>query len=145
MSLEDLDRLKQALHPAAQMNVVEQCRIVYEAMLPDGIYPNGIFKVATHLSVSRNKVYKMKMIHIHCTSEMKEWLKTTNYQSDKAYRLSTLKPEDQLEFTKLNDDDKMKFFRLMDEVVPLPVEPIDLKELEAKFIEPVVAPESKKV
>ena len=147
VTLEDLDRLKAALHPSMKMDVVQQCQIIYEVLLPDGLYPNDIGKVARHLDVSRNKVYKMKMIYRNCIPEMKEWLKGTGYQSDKAYRLSILKSEDQLSFTKLTDEDKMRFFKLMNEP-PEPVEapePVDLKQLEEKFMQPAVAPETEKV
>jgi hypothetical protein len=121
VTFEDLDRLKQALHPAEKMDVVEQCRIVAEALSPEGVFPNSLFKVAEYVKVSKNKIYKMKMIHQHTIPAMKEWLKGTAYQSDKAYRLSTLTSDDQLAFTKLTDDDKMVFFKEM-RVLEEPVE-----------------------
>lgn len=114
----DLERLRRAIHPEIQMNVVEQCEIVARG-LADPEYFRNQLKLANDLGISTNQLYKMSRMHEQLTPEMKEWLKVQkikDYKVNTYYKLSTLPPEDQAKFLQLEDADKRKFlsyFRLM--------------------------------
>ena len=89
----NLERLKKALHPEKQINIVEQCRIVYEALAVGGAYQGQREALATYLEISPNKVYKMERAHKDASPELKEWFKNTEYQVNTYYDKATL-PDD---------------------------------------------------
>lgn len=105
----ELEQLRKSLHPEAKLDIVEQCRIVAQALSPEGDYPSQEFKLAQYLGVSRNLVYKMRKINEDVIVQLKDWLKTTTYRVDASYKLSVLEPEDQLKFVNLSTADKSKF------------------------------------
>ena len=90
---EDLERLKKALHPEKNINIVEQCRIVHEALAVGGDFQGQRDKLATYLEISPEKVYKMQRAHKDASPELKEWFKGTEYQVNTYYDKSVL-PED---------------------------------------------------
>jgi hypothetical protein len=94
---EDLERLKRALHPDEKMDIIEQCRIVAEALSPTGEFPNNKRKLGEYLEVSENKLYKMEVVHVKMIPSAKEWFRTSNYQVNTAYNIAVLSPEIQLE------------------------------------------------
>lgn len=89
-------RLKKALHPEKQINIVEQCRIVYEALSVGGSFQGQRTELAKYLEIGPEKVYKMYRSHKEATPELKEWFRGTEYQSSTYYDKATLSPEKQL-------------------------------------------------
>jgi len=101
----ELQKLKSALAPSTPMNIIEQCRIVWEALQPTGDFPRANMRLAQYLGISPNKVYKMKAIHEKMIPEAKEWFKSTTYQMSTAYEVSALKAEVQkLVLAKLKEE-----------------------------------------
>lgn len=92
---EDLKRLKKALHPEKQINIVEQCRIVYEALAVDGEFQGRRNDLASYLELSPSAVYKMYRSHRDAVPELKEWFKGTEYQTNTYYDKATLTKEEQ--------------------------------------------------
>lgn len=107
----ELEQLKKALQPEAKMNIVDRCRITVDALSETGDYPKQQFKLAQYLGVSENLVIKMRLINDRTIGQLKDWLKTTPYRVDMAYKLSMLEPEDQLKFANLTPEDKNRFLR----------------------------------
>ena len=133
----ELETLKKALHPEVKMNIVDQCRIVAFSLGPDGDFPRQTFKLAQYLVVSKNKVYKMWKIDEKTTPGMKDWLRTTKYEVDKAYKLSTLDALDQAKFVDLTPAQKTKFLKELDNLY-MKVE--TKEEEEATTTEPLSPP-----
>lgn len=96
--IEKLDLLKKTLHPEKQMNIINQCEIVQQALAYGSPYENSIKDVATFLEISENKVYKMSYTAKNMIPELKEWFRTTEYESHTAYEKATLPPSAQHEF-----------------------------------------------
>lgn len=95
-----------------KLNVIERCRIVHEALQPGGDFPHHIAGLAKYLEVSHNLVYKMSVIHLKMIEQLKNWMKNTPYDVDKAYQMvAKLTPEDQLQFVNLTLEDKIKFLQ----------------------------------
>jgi hypothetical protein len=69
----NLKRLKKALHPEIQMNIVEQCRIIYEALAVGGAFQGQRDKLATYLEISPNTVYKMQRAHKDALDGVREY------------------------------------------------------------------------
>lgn len=107
----ELEDLKKSLHPEVSIDIIGRCRIVAQALSPEGDYPSQQFKLADYLGVSRNLVYKMLKIHTKMIGQLKDWLKTTPYTVDTSYKLSTMDPADQLKFVNLDAKDKVRFLR----------------------------------
>ena len=79
------------LNPA-QINVVDQCRIVAENIDSGLFKPTGL---ARYLGLSENKIYKMRRIHKDLIPEAKQWFMNTKYQANMAYGIAAKKPETQ--------------------------------------------------
>lgn len=80
------------------MNIIEQCRIIHDALQPTGDFPRSTKRLAEYLNLSVNKVYKLNFIHDKMVPELKEWFKTTTYQMSTAYGVAALEPTKQLEW-----------------------------------------------
>ncbi|GAI93033.1 unnamed protein product, partial [marine sediment metagenome] len=52
MSIERLDLLKKALHPEKQINIIDQCEIVAEALAPESPYEEDNEGLAIYLEIS---------------------------------------------------------------------------------------------
>ena len=89
--MSELEQLKNMLNPA-QINVVDQCRIVAENIDSGLFKPTGL---ARYLGLSDNKIYKMRRIHKDLIPEAKEWFSRTLYQTNMAYGVASMKPEEQ--------------------------------------------------
>ncbi|GAG77892.1 unnamed protein product [marine sediment metagenome] len=104
---EDLERLKKALHPEKPMNIIEQCRIVAEALGSGGDFEEDKYSLAEYLGIGQSKVYKMQRVHIAMLPEVKAWFMKSDYQANTAYEVATLSKESQGFFLKdakrLND------------------------------------------
>lgn len=96
----DLQRLRQDFNPQTSMNIVEQCRIVWEALQPTGDFPRSNKRLAEYLKISPNKVYKMSFIHGKMTEPTKEFFRKTTYQMNTAYTASRMSPGGQADFVK---------------------------------------------
>ena len=80
------------------MNIIEQCRIIAEALGPGGVFEEDKYSLAEYLGIGQSKVYKMQRIHLDMLPEVKEWFKATEYQSNTAYEVATLSAEAQRVF-----------------------------------------------
>lgn len=89
--MSELEQLKNMLNPA-QINVIDQCRIVAENIDSGLFKPTGL---ARYLNLSENKIYKMRRIHKDLIPEAKLWFMNTKYQSNMAYGIAAKKPEEQ--------------------------------------------------
>ncbi len=85
MSNIRLEYLKKALHPEKQINIIDQCEIVAEALSFTGDYVENIEGLAIYLEVSESKVYQMNYIHHNMTPELKDYFRTTEYQCHTTY------------------------------------------------------------
>ena len=95
---EDLEKLKKALHPEKQMNIIEQCRIVAEALGPKGKFEEDKYSLAEYLGIGQSKVYKMQRVHVAMLPEVKAWFMKSEYQANTAYEVASLDPRAQLVF-----------------------------------------------
>lgn len=89
-----LRKLKASLHPCGDINVLEQCRIVAEALHDRTQFKNGK-ALAKWLEVSGNQVYKMQRINRDLTREAREFFSQTDYQVNTTYSVASLSPEEQ--------------------------------------------------
>lgn len=88
--MTELERLKKALHPEKNINIIEQCEIIAEALSEDGDYYENREGLAIYLEISPNKVYKMLRINRDMIPEAKEWFRGTEYQVNTAYDVAAL-------------------------------------------------------
>lgn len=97
---KDIDNLRRCLNPErVKMNIIEQCRIVYEAINnEDSEYYGDRFKLRQLIGVGNNKLDKMIIIHNRMHQDLKEWFKGTDYQMNTAYRIGSLPHKAQLEW-----------------------------------------------
>lgn len=91
----ELQKLKEIYNPSSNINIIEQSRIIYDALQPTGDFPRSTKRLAEYLNLSQNKVYKLSYVHEHLISEVKEWLKSTGYQMSTAYAIACKSPEEQ--------------------------------------------------
>jgi len=91
----ELQQLRGLYNPE-EMNVIEQSRIIHDALQPTGDFPRSTKRLAEYLNLSVNKVYKLNFVHEKMLPEVKEWIKTTSYQMSTAYAIASLKPEEQV-------------------------------------------------
>ena len=98
MSNERLDLLKKALHPEKQINIINQCEIVAEALAEGSDYEENGEGLAVYLEISESKVYQMNYIHHNMLPELKTWFKATEYQCHTTYDKAKLPPMAQEEF-----------------------------------------------
>jgi len=91
----ELQQLRELYNPE-EMNVIEQSRIIHDALQPTGDFPRSTKRLAEYLNLSVNKVYKLNFVHEKMLPEVKEWIKTTGYQMSTAYAIASLKPEEQV-------------------------------------------------
>ena len=97
--MEKLDQLKQALHPAEKMSIVDQCAIVAEALAHGSPLEGDKEGVAMYLDISQNQVYKMEYSHKNLIPEMKNYLRTTDYKTHTTYdTFALMTPEAQRAF-----------------------------------------------
>jgi hypothetical protein len=92
----ELQQLRELYNPE-EMNVIEQSRIIHDALQPTGDFPRSTKRLAEYLNLSVNKVYKLNFVHEKMLPEVKEWIKTTSYQMSTAYAIASLKPEEQIQ------------------------------------------------
>jgi len=97
---KDLERLRKALHPEKPMNIIEQCRIVAEALGSGGDFEENKYGLAEYLGIGQSKVYKMQRIHTDMMPEVKEWFMKSDYQANTAYEVAALVGEAQRFFLK---------------------------------------------
>lgn len=90
--------LKKTLHPEKQMNIIDQCNIIGEALAEGGTYYGNGEGLAIYLEISQSKVYQMHAVYRNMIPELKEWFKSTEYQCRTAYDKAVLTPESQREF-----------------------------------------------
>lgn len=95
---KQLERLKKALHPSKPLNIIDQCRIVHNALGNEAPFMENREGLARYLDISSSKVYQMNYIHEHMIPPLKEWFRDTDYQCHKTYRISKLDPEAQRTF-----------------------------------------------
>ena len=98
-----LDYLKKALHPEKQINIIDQCEIIAEALGYGGDYEEDIEGLAIYLEISESKVYQMNYIHHNMIPEMKEWFRGTEYQCHTTYDRAKLPVGAQEEFMAADD------------------------------------------
>jgi len=97
--MKDLERLKEFYAPPKKrIDIVEQARIIAEALEIDGEYVGRKVELAEYLGISPNKLYKLSIVHRDLIQETKEWLKQSPYQMSTAYYVSQLPPMAQLEW-----------------------------------------------
>jgi len=89
--MSELEQLKNMLNPA-QINVVDQCRIVAENIDSGLFKPTGL---ARYLGLSENKIYKMRRVHAQLIPEAKEWFSHTKYETNTAYEIASKHPDTQ--------------------------------------------------
>jgi len=87
---EDLEKLKKALHPEKQMNIIEQCRIVAEALGSKGKFEEDKYSLAKYLGIGQSKVYKMQRVWLDMLPEVKAWFMKSEYQANTAYEVAVL-------------------------------------------------------
>ena len=87
---EDLEKLKKSLHPEKQMNIIEQCRIVAEALGSGGAFEEDKYSLAEFLGIGQSKVYKMRRVWLDMLREVKEWFRKSDYQANTAYEVAVL-------------------------------------------------------
>ena len=97
---EDLEKLKKSLHPEKQMNIIEQCRIVAEALGSGGAFEEDKYSLAEFLGIGQSKVYKMRRVWLDMLPDVKEWFRKSDYQANTAYEVSVLSPDAQGFFLK---------------------------------------------
>jgi len=95
MMVKRLDRLKRSLDLYEPMDVITQCEIVGEAIVPGAPYMENIEGLALFLGVSKNHVYKMSRVHSDMVSEVKDFFKYSQYQVHTAFEVACLSPEKQ--------------------------------------------------
>ena len=97
----DLERLQRFLNPEGEnINIIEQCRIVAEALAPGGEYEENWFGLGEYLGIKRSKVYQMNKIHYDMIPSVKEWFKGRDYQANKTYSVVSRSVEGQEDFLK---------------------------------------------
>ena len=96
--MEKLDHLKRTLHPEEQLNVIDQCAIVAEALGEGSVFEGDKEGVALYLDISENQVYKMNFTHHNTLHEMKEYLRKTEYRPHTAYKFAVMPHGAQREF-----------------------------------------------
>jgi len=101
----ELEKLRETLHPEKPMNIIEQCKIIAEALGPGGKYEEDKYSLAEYLGISQSKVYKMSRVWLDMIPEVKEWFRKSDYQANKAYEVSVLSEEAQGFF--LRDAEKL--------------------------------------
>lgn len=100
MSNERLDQLKKALHPEKPMDIIEQCKIVAEALSDTGDYVENNEELALRLKISESKVYQMNYIHYNLIDPLKDYFKNTKLQCHSTYDKAKLPPKAQTEYLK---------------------------------------------
>jgi len=100
MSNERLESLKKALHPEKQINIIDQCQIVADALSITGDYIENIEGLAIYLEISESKVYQMNYIHHNMIPELKRHFRASEYQCHTTYDRSKLPDKAQLEMAK---------------------------------------------
>lgn len=98
MSNEQLELLKRTLHPEKQMNIIDQCHIVADALAEGGAYYGNKEGLAIYLELSPSKVYQMERVWRDMIPDLKEWFRGTEYQCRTAYDVATLPVEAQGEY-----------------------------------------------
>ena len=91
----ELQKLKSLYNPE-EMNVIEQSRIIHDALQPTGDFPRSTKRLSEYLNISQNKVYKLSFIYEKMVPSVKDWMRATGYQMSTAYRIATLSPENQV-------------------------------------------------
>ena len=100
MSNEQLELLKKTLHPEKQMNIIDQCRIVAEALELGSPYFGNSEGLSIYLELSASKVYQMQRVWKEMIPELKEWFRKTEYQCRTAYDVAVLSDEAQMNWLK---------------------------------------------
>ena len=103
MTSERLDYLKKALHPEKQINIIDQCEIIAEALGYGGDYEEDIEGLAIYLEISESKVYQMNYIHHNMIASMKAWFRGTEFQCHTTYDRAQLPVGAQEEFMVADD------------------------------------------
>jgi len=97
--MTDLERLHRFLNPYEEkINIIEQSRIVAEALAPEGEYEEDPFGLGDYLKISRSKVYQLNKIHLDMIPEVKAWFSTRDYQANTTYNVAILSAEAQREW-----------------------------------------------
>ena len=97
--MRDLERLHRFFNPyEEEINIIEQCRIVAEALAPQGEYEEDPFGLGDYLKISRTKVYQLNKIHLDMIPEVKVWFGTREYQANTTYNVAILSDEDQMNY-----------------------------------------------
>ena len=96
--MRNLDHLKRTLHPEEDLNIIDQCKIVSEALGFGSPYDENRDDLAEYLDISPNQVYKMKCIHDYTLPEMKTYLYGTQYKTHTAYTFAVMSHESQRVF-----------------------------------------------
>lgn len=95
MASISLYKLKASLSGDSSLDIISQCEIVAEAMMPYAPYMENSEGLALFLGVSDNQVYKMNYIHHNMLPTLKEWFRDSKYKCYTAYTVSRLTPEKQ--------------------------------------------------
>lgn len=99
-NMNKLETLKKTLHPEKQMNIIDQCMIVAEALSETGEYYGNAEGLAIYLEISDSKLYQMHRVWRDMTPELKEWFRGTEFQCRTAYDWAVKPRKEQLEFLK---------------------------------------------
>jgi len=92
---QKLEQLKKVLKTYEFMDVIDQCKIVGEALGKGAPYMENVEGLALYLEVSKNHVYKMGRVHTDMVDEAKEYFRGSGFQVHTAFQVASMAPDEQ--------------------------------------------------
>src|SRR4030042_7142416 len=93
-TLQRLEQLKTVLTTYEHMDVIDQCKIVGEALGKGAPYMENVEGLALYLGVSKNHVYKMGRVYTDLTPEAKEYFRGSDYKVNTEFLVASMNPDE---------------------------------------------------
>ena len=95
---DNLANLRSQYNPERPYNIVEQIEIIHTALATGGCYEEDTWGLSDYLKISRSKVGQLSNAHNLLIDDMKVYLRGTEYQGNKAYKLSKMSVNAQMQY-----------------------------------------------
>src|SRR4030042_1111773 len=93
-TLQRLEQLKTVLTTYEFIDVIDQCKVVGEALGKGAPYMENVEGLALYLGVSKNHVYKMGRVHTDMVDEVKEYFRGSGFQVHTAFLVASMNPDE---------------------------------------------------